>query len=278
MGTRAMTEHQDTDEDGSADPTAHRASHRPDHAAHDDLRLDDPRLDETYLRIVPGTETDGTVVLVGVTHDHPASQARARRVVAGVEPAVVALELSPLAMPLYRQYASARDGRTGGAYDGGEMAAALAASGDGRAVGIDAPNWAYGRRLVEALRARGTGHEAAVSAIRDTLSVSRHAITCAVGAAIRTVTPWSPAVETPAAHDSSVADPPAAQAADEARQLSRSRALLGALELPPGQELVDELREASMASRIESLRTEGSVVAVVGHAHLGPIYERLADE
>ncbi|WP_336021837.1 hypothetical protein [Halobellus salinisoli] len=273
-----MTEHQHTDEHGAADPTAHVESHRPpDHAAHDP-QFDDPRLDETYLRVVPETEAGGIVVLVGVTHDHPASQARARRVVAGVAPAVVALELSPLAMPLYRQYASARDGRTVGAYDGGEMAAALAASGDGRVVGIDAPNWAYGRRLVEALRARETDREAAASAIRDTLSVSRHAVTCAVSAAIRTVTPWSPTVETPAAHDSSVADPPAAQAADEARKLSRSRALLGALELPPGQVLVDELREASMASRIESLRTEGSVVAVVGHAHLGPIYDRLAGE
>lgn len=218
------------------------------------------------------------MVLVGVTHDHPASRERARRVVEGVAPAVVALELSPLVMPLYRQYARTDDGDTASEYDGGEMAAALAASRDGRAVGIDAPNWEYGRRLVDALRARETDHEAAVSAVRDTLSVSRHAVTCAVGAAVRAVTPWSPTVETPAPHDSSVADPPAAQAADEARQLSRSRALLGALELPPGQELVDELREATMASRIESLRTEGVVVAVVGHAHLGPIHERLAAE
>ncbi len=218
------------------------------------------------------------MVLVGVTHDHPASRERARRVVEGVTPAVVALELSPLVIPLYRQYAGSGDGRTASEYDGGEMAAALAASGDGRVVGIDAPNWAYARRLVEALRSRETDREAAVSAIRDTISVSRHAVACAVGAAIRTVTPWSPTVETPASHDSSTADPPAAQAAHEARQLSRSRALLGALEPPPGQELVDELREASMSSRIDALRTEGAVVAVVGHAHLEPIYERLAAE
>ncbi|EMA70687.1 hypothetical protein C461_00322 [Halorubrum aidingense JCM 13560] len=274
-----MTEHQYTDERGAADPTAHAESDRPlDRVVRDDSRLDDPRVDDTYLRVVPSIERGGTVVLVGVTHDHPASQARARRVVAGVAPAVVALELSPLVIPLYRQYASERDGRTGGAYDGGEMAAALAASGDGRVVGIDAPNWAYGRRLVAALRARETDREAAVSAVRNTLSVSRHTVTCAVSAAVRAVTPWAPSVETAAAHDSSVTDPPAAQAADEARQLSRSRALLGALKLPPGQELVDELREASMASRIESLRTEGSVVAVVGHAHLDPIRDRLAGE
>lgn len=257
---------------------------------------DDPRLDDTYLRVVPETETAGTVVLVGVTHDHPASRVRARQVVEGVAPAVVALELPPLAIPLYRQYAEAGSGRSGDGYDGsdyggydgsdcggydgseydgGEMAAALAASGDARVVGIDAPNWAYGRRLVGALRARDPDRETAVSTLRDTLSVTRHAVTCALGAAVRAMTPWSPAVETPTSHDSTVSDPPAAQAADEARQLSRSRALLGALELPPGQELVDELREASMASRIDSLRSEGSVVAVVGHAHLEPIHGRL---
>lgn len=274
-----MTEDPQTDEHGVPDPAASGGSHHlPDHAVDGDPPLDDPRLDESYLRVVPGTETGGTVVLVGVTHDHPASRERARRVVDGVAPAVVALELPPLAMPLYRQYAGSADGRTDGGYDGGEMAAALAASGDARAVGIDAPNWAYGRRLVAAFRERDPDRETAVSAVRDTLSVTRHAIACALGAAVRAVTPWSPTVETPASHDSSVADPPAAQAADEARQLSRSRALLGALELPPGQELVDDLREASMASRVDALRTEGAVVAVVGHAHLGPIYERLAAE
>lgn len=275
-----MTEHDQTDEHGEAEATAHVESGHPPREGPplDDPWLDDPRLDDSYLRVVPGTGTGGTVILVGVTHDHPASRARARRVVEGVAPAVVALELSPLVIPLYRQYARSGDGRTDSEYDGGEMTAALAASGDGRVVGIDAPNWAYARGLGEALRAPETDREAAVSAIRDTISVSRHAVTCAVGAAIRRVTPWSPTVETPASHDSSVTDPPAAQAADEARQLSRSRALLGALELPPGQELVDDLREASMASRIGALRTEGSVVAVVGHAHLGPIYDRLAAE
>jgi pheromone shutdown protein TraB len=289
-----MTENQHTDGYVTAGRAVGGDSHRPlDRPAHDDdshssdgpLPGDDPRLDEAYLRVASETGTGGRVVLVGVTHDHPASRVRARRTVEAVAPAVVALELPPLAMPRYRQYAERgierADGESdsgesdGSGYDGGEMAAALAASGDARVVGIDAPNWAYWRRLVETLRAREPDRETAVAAIQKTLSVTKHAVTCALGAAVGALTPWSPALETPASHDSSVADPPAAQAADEARQLSRSRALLGALEPPPGQELVDDLREASMASRIDSLRTGGSVVAVVGHAHLEPIHGRL---
>lgn len=299
-----MTEHQHTDASAPPGPPAGTDRHgRPDGYPGPDA---DPRLDERYLRVVPGTGDDGTVVLVGVVHDHPASRVRARRVVEKVTPAVVALELPPLAMPLYRQYAATNDQyaatndqyaasddqyaatndrrrgddsdggpRDGHRYDGGEMAAALAAAGDARVEGIDAPNRAYCRRLMGALRSREPGREAARSAVRDTLSVTGYAITCAAAAAVRAVTPWSPAVGTPATHDSSGADPPAVQAADEARRLSRSRTLLGALELPPGQELVDELREASMTARLEALRDEGTVVAVVGHAHLGPISRRL---
>lgn len=274
--TREMTEHRNADDSRSGsedrDVSDDRGNDENGHAT-------DPRLDGRYLRQVPATSSGDAVVLVGVTHDHPASRARVREVVGTVSPDVVALELSPLAVPLYRQYAAEND-RTPdhGTNSGGEMAAALAACDDAGVAGIDAPTVTYARQLAERLRSPDVDRETAVAAVRDTVSVTGRSLACAAGAVVRASTPWQPVVGTPVDHDSAATDPPAAQAADEARHLSRSRALLGALEMPPGQALVDEVRESSMAVRLRSLRAEGSVVAVVGHAHLDPVYERLDGE
>jgi hypothetical protein len=63
----------------------------------------DPRLESAYLTTLDG----GAVTLVGVVHDHPASVARVRAVVARRRPDVVALELPPLAVGLYEAHAGA---------------------------------------------------------------------------------------------------------------------------------------------------------------------------
>lgn len=66
---------------------------------------DDPRLNNDYLRTLPPRDSDITVTLVGVVHDYPASIYRVRRLVEAHDPAVLALELPLLAIPLYREYA-----------------------------------------------------------------------------------------------------------------------------------------------------------------------------
>ena len=84
-----------------------RSSYRPmDGRTAIGLDLDDPRLNDAYLRVCPGGPEEGTVVLVGVVHDHPSSQYRAQRVLEAVEPTTLALELPPLALPLFEEYAT----------------------------------------------------------------------------------------------------------------------------------------------------------------------------
>ncbi len=102
----------------------------------------DPRLDPNYVRTV-SSGSDAPVTLVGVVHDHPASVARVRSTVETTEHATLALELPPLALPLFEEYAD--DARTPPAF-GGEMSAAIQAS-DARAVGIDGPSRRFLRTL-----------------------------------------------------------------------------------------------------------------------------------
>ena len=64
----------------------------------------DPRVTGEFVRRV--SNDAGTVTLVGVVHDHPASSYRVRQVVEDVDPEVLALELPPISIPLYEQYAS----------------------------------------------------------------------------------------------------------------------------------------------------------------------------
>ena len=95
---------------------------------------EDPRLDEEYLRCLPGTDRHGPVLLVGVVHDHPASIARVVRMVETFPPDTLALELPPLAMPLFRRYAadSQQPPRLGG-----EMSAAIQSTDAGHDRGPD---------------------------------------------------------------------------------------------------------------------------------------------
>jgi pheromone shutdown protein TraB len=246
---------------------------------------EDPRLHDRYVRQLPATGDRGAVVLVGAIHDHPASRFRAATVVSRVAPAVVALELSPLAIPLYRQYATEATGEgdaestaglaAGGDAGGGEMTAAIRAAGDARVVGIDAPTPAFLRAFADRVRGPDVPADVALAAARDGLDITTHALACRTAAALRSHTPFRPSVETAIEHESTATDSAAAQASNEAAQASRSRALLDAFETPAGRELLDDVREQSMSARLRELRAEGPVVAIVGYAHLEPLHERL---
>jgi len=68
---------------------------------------------------------------------------------------------------------------------------------------------------------------------------------------------------------------PSTQAEDEHRQLTRSLSVLRAFEQPLANDVVDAVREATMVANLAALRSEGSVVAVVGFDHLSGITELL---
>lgn len=234
----------------------------------------DPRLDPDTVRCLPATADGGPVVLVGVVHDHPASVYRVRRLLRELEPAVLALELPPLAVPLFERYAD--DAHTPPRL-GGEMSVAIQAAGDARTVGIDAPDGPYLRMLVSRARSGDVPREVVRTVARDTARGVAHTLACRVGAVVSRLTGVSPVLYTHIRYPTTLLDAPADQAAHEAAHLDRQRAFLGVVEPPPATALVDETREARMAERLRALRADGGVVAVVGMNHLDPIRDRLRE-
>lgn len=227
--------------------------------------LQDPRLDERYLRCIPRADGLGVVLLVGVVHDHPSSVSRVARLVETFRPDVLALELPPLAMPLFRMYA--RD-RYVPPRLGGEMSVALQAAGDVRSVGIDAPSRDYVRRLLGALLAEPVPFDVVRSVLKDLFSGSLHALACRLGALVGDVTPLRLRVYEHIEYDCSLLDSPAVQAEHEATHLAQRQTFLRAIETPMPIRLIDGAREANMAARLRALRADGDVIAVVGMEHL----------
>lgn len=231
----------------------------------------DPRLSGEFERTV---ERDGvgTVHLVGVVHDHPASAFRARSAVEVRSPAVLALEIAPLALPLFEAYADGARDPTGGT---DEFTTAIRAAADARVVGIDAPS----RRFVGTLARKCLAETLPLSTVRSVLrglaAVSREATTCRLAAAVTANTLATVAVGEPVAHDCTPADDPETQAADEARQVERVRNVLSVLDRPPAVRVRDEVREECMSRALDDLRREGDVVAVVGLHHLDPVADAL---
>jgi pheromone shutdown protein TraB len=246
----------------------------------------DPRLTGEYVRRlgsddssdnasdgVANDATDaGDVTLVGVVHNHPASKHRIRAVLDEVDPAVLGLELPPVAVPLYDF--DADDWRTPPRF-GGEMSTAIQAAATDRVVGIDGPDPGFVVRLVRNL----LGEDASLSTARSVLSslagVTKRAVGCRLAAAVARTIGVRFDVSDPAAHDCSWADPPAAQARDERAQVERARTIAETFEQPATARVRDRTRDQHMASRLSDLRQEGDVVAVVGIAHLDPVCERL---
>lgn len=247
----------------------------------------DPRLDDDYWRVVPAADGRGAVVLVGVVHDHPASAHRVASVVAEAAPDVLALELPKLAVPYFvgrtarseSPAAGASDVEDGQAVaDGGrtvdsvdEMSAAIDAAADADVVGVDTFTWRFWRAFL----ARVTSGEVTASAVREALDGVGRVVLRALS--VRYGSEGGRPDGDGSEYAVDAADDPVDQAAHERSHVSRSRSLLGALERPAGDVLFDEAREATMAANVDALRTSGTVVAVVGLAHLDAVTDQLTD-
>jgi pheromone shutdown protein TraB len=233
----------------------------------------DPRLTEDTIRCIE--HSHGTsVVLVGVVHDHPASVFRAAHAVETLTPSVVALELPPLAMSLFRAYA--RDKRVP-PHLGGEMSAALQVSGDARTVGIDGPNLAYLRRLARDIWTERLSSEDRNTVVRDVVSSLGHALACRVGGFVGRVTQRPPRLYRHLEYDVTLLDTPERQAEDETNHVVQRQSLLQAIEVPTPIRRIDTAREATMVQTLRALSAEGDVVAIVGIEHLDELVHGLGD-
>ena len=260
------------------------------------MTTDDPRLDAEYVRRCPGADDAGDVLLVGVVHDHPASEFRVRELITADQPDVLALELAPLAIPLFEQYAEESDSSasetTSEAVDddstadaahadddppvrGGEMSVAIDAAATDRIEPIDGPS----RDFLASLVATLYREDATLTDVRRVLvrftSISRHVLHCRLAALVGLVRGKPPAVDAKRVHETSWQDPPEVQAADERTQIRKAVSILNAFETPSHAKYRDETREAYMADRLASLRDQGDVVAVVGMGHLDAVCDRL---
>lgn len=240
--------------------------------------IDDPRVSREDFRLLPGTGDDGDVTVIGVVHEHPASVYRVERATALLDPDVVALELPPLATPLFERYADEPDAGSAGAVpSGGEMSAAIRASGDARVVGIDLPDVKRTGTVLDALRAEQLSVPAAVRALRSFESLFGHALRCRIANwASRIGVTIDPHVdrgtETTGCSPSASADE---QAAAEAAVIGAGTTLLRSFTRPPAVRTFDRARERAMARTLTELGRDGSVVAVVGYAHMDPIADAM---
>lgn len=233
----------------------------------------DPRLTGDFVRRLPASGS-ADVVLVGVVHDHPASTYRVSSVVEDAEPDVLALELPPVAVPLFERYAE--DGRTPPAL-GGEMSTAIQAAGDAEVVGIDGPSLAFAKRLLRHCYRDGASVSDVRSAMEGLWSATKHAVACRLAAATATWTGLHVEVAAPVDHGCRWHDDPGTQAADERRQVRRARAVASAFGLADAVRYRKDAREGHMADRLSEVRGDGTTVAVVGIDHLDPLAAQLEE-
>lgn len=234
---------------------------------------DDPRVTGEYVRRVAGE--DGDVLLLGVVHDHPASRHRVRTVIDGYEPDVLALEVAPLALPLFE--AVAREAPWAPP-NGDEMSDAIAAAPDARAVGIDGLDGGFFATLARTIWTERPSLGAVRSLCRSVTTVAKQAVAYRVATILGQYTSLRPSVGNPVEHDCDPTDPPAIQAADERRQTATSLAFLRSIDPPAQMAIRDETREACMVRRLDALREEGDVAAVIGLGHVDPVAEGLEEQ
>lgn len=232
----------------------------------------DPRTTGDYVRHLSGRGDDGDVILAGVVHEHPASTYRVQSLIDGVDPDVLALELPPIAVPLYERHAT--DAQTPPA-SGGEMSAAIQAVDSGAVEGIDGPTPAFLWRLLGDVYRSDVGLSTVRTLFSGLTSVTKHAIACRVAASFDGSTVFRSAVDSSAEHECDRGDPAHQQAADERTQIRRAKSIQNVFGESVAVRLRDAAREAHMADRLSSLRREGTVVAIVGVDHLEPLTERL---
>jgi pheromone shutdown protein TraB len=236
---------------------------------------DDPRVDTRYVRTCSGTHDGGAVTIVGVVHDHPASVYRVRHVVSEVDPSVLALELPPLAVPLYEAYAA---GARSPPALGGELSAAVQAAGTDSVVGIDGPSLGFVHTLGQRLWQERASRTTVSRSLRSLLSVTKSAVACRMAATLAARTPFTVAVGSSVPHETTMDDPANEQAADERRQIRAASAVMDAFETSPSSRYRAESRERHMADRLATLRESGDVVAVVGAGHFDPLCERVGTQ
>ncbi len=233
----------------------------------------DPRITGEYLRQVPGGP--GKLTLVGVVHDHPASTYRTRRVIEELDPAVLALELPPVSIPLFEEYAATD--RVPPVF-GGEMSAAIQAAAPATAVGIDRPTVGFFQRLGEKTLQERPSAETVRNILSNILSTTKHALLCRIAAILAARTSVRLEVDSPNTYGIDWTGSPEDQAIDEREQVRRSRSFMNAFRTTNrsrASQLEDVAREADMATRLSALREQGDVVAVVGIDHLDSLTERL---
>jgi hypothetical protein len=235
---------------------------------------DDPRVNGEYVRKLPGSSGAGDAVLVGVVHDHPSSAYRVKTLVEDVGPDVLALELPPLAVPLFERYAE--DDRTPPTF-GGEMSTAIQAATGAEIAGIDGPSPGFAARLIRNLYRDGASLPGVRTALSSLASVTKHAVVCRLAACLASRTSVRLEVDSPVPHACTWNDDPERQAADEREQVRRAAAVTNALDLTGNVGYRDVTREQHMARRLSTLRRDGDVLAVVGTDHLDPLADRLGD-
>jgi pheromone shutdown protein TraB len=233
----------------------------------------DPRVTGEYVRHVSGDT--GTLTLVGVVHDHPSSTYRVRQVVEELDPEVLALELPPISIPLFEQYAATD--RCPPVF-GGEMSAAIQAADSSSTVGIDRPTRGFFRRLGRNLLQERPSLTTVRNVVSNAVKTTKHAVICRIAAAVGARTSIRLEVDSPVSHDVDWTDAPEDQARDEREQVRRSRSFMNAFRTASrsrASRLEDAAREESMATRLLELSEEGNTVAVVGIDHLESLVEQL---
>jgi len=229
-----------------------------------------PRITGEHLRSID-TPT-GTVTLVGVVHDHPASAFRVRTVVTDRDPDILALELPPLSLPFFERYAE--DTRTPPVF-GGEASAAIQASTADHVVGIDGPTLPFLRRLAATLYHEGGSIETVRGVFDGLVSVTKNTLRCRLAGSLAAMTSIRLEVDSPVTYAIDRVDSPGRQAENERHQIARARAVMDAFEPSRATSFGDDVRETHMADRLAEFRDDGDVVAVVGRHHLDSVAEQL---
>ncbi|MBX0322281.1 hypothetical protein EGH21_04445 [Halomicroarcula sp. F13] len=189
-------------------------------------------------------------------------------------PAVLALELPPLAVPLYEHHAS--DAMTPPTF-GGEMSAAIQAADGAAIVGIDGPSPSFLRRVVAALHRERASLETVRRTAQSVLSLTKTALTRRLAATLATLTAVQVTVDVPTVYDAGWGDDAERQATDERERMETAEAMRSAFDPPPPAAVRTTARERHMADRLATLRSRGDVVAVVGQGHGDAVAARLAD-
>jgi len=232
----------------------------------------DPRLTGEQIRRIQNPS--GTVTLVGVVHDHPASKHRVRSIIEDAKPDILALELPSLAIPLFESYAV--DSRTPPLF-GGEMSTAIQAVATDRIVGIDGPAPGFVAALGRTLLAENASRSTVQSVAGNLLSATKEAVVCRAAGVVADITSMRLEVDSPVEYETEWEDSPEAQAADEHTQLNRAHAVMDALEPSRAVAFQDMARESYMTDQIEKLSQQGDLVAVVGSGHLDEVTDQLRE-